>query len=322
MVACENFRRTIAATLLSSVMITIRRFKCIPFLFVLLLQAAVVEAQTIEDAATKALEAFQAADWVTAIADYSKIVADNPSDGLSWYRLGSSHHQLKNYDSAINAFVRSDSLGFAPQSSRYNIACGFARLNRIELGLEWLTKAIESGFAQVQTLETDTDLDNLRGEARFQDLVLRAKKQATPCLYDELYSAMDFWLGDWDVFVNGRLAGRNKITKVSDGCALLEDWTSSQGTTGMSLNFYDPSVSKWKQTWVGGYVGEYVEESHADGEILFGYESAAADGSPVHNRLLFKLQEDGSVRQVFSSSTDGGENWQVSFDGRYVKRTN
>lgn len=277
-------------------------------------------AQSDSTLAASALKAFQSSDWPAAIAAYQNILEKTPGNGGAWYRLGMAHHQSKEYTKSIPAFKMSDSLGVGVAASRYNIASGYSQLQEVESALRWLGQAIDAGFSRVASLESDADLDNVRDHAEFQSLVEKAKRNAKPCLYDKTYSVMDFWLGEWDVYVNGRIAGYNKITKVSDGCALLEDWTSAQGTTGMSINFYDPAVSKWKQTWVGGFVGEYVEISHAEGEILFGYSAINAEGEEVLNRLLFKLQDDGSVRQLFTASTDGGETWQPSFDGKYVKR--
>ena len=39
------------------------------------------------------------------------------------------------------------------------------------------------------------------------------------------FQRLDFWVGDWDVFgPGGQQAGTNRIEKISNGCALLENW--------------------------------------------------------------------------------------------------
>ncbi len=45
-----------------------------------------------------------------------------------------------------------------------------------------------------------------------------------------------------------------------------------------------------------------------------------ADGDEILNRITWSPQGDGSVRQLWETSNDGGETWSVAFDGRYVER--
>jgi hypothetical protein len=36
-------------------------------------------------------------------------------------------------------------------------------------------------------------------------------------------------------------------------------------------------------------------------------------------RITWSRETDGSVRQLWESSSDGGRTWAVAFDGRYVQ---
>src|SRR3954447_26343877 len=60
----------------------------------------------------------------------------------------------------------------------------------------------------------------------------------------------DFWLGHWHVTEHGKPAGDNRIERILDGCALLENWTGAQGGAGKSLNFFDRDDGLWHQTWI------------------------------------------------------------------------
>jgi hypothetical protein len=73
------------------------------------------------------------------------------------------------------------------------------------------------------------------------------------CVHDELYGMLDFWLGDWDVYVGDNLVGRNTIEKTMQGCAVLEHWQSTDGGRGTSL-FY-----------VNGHVRQVIEVSMDEG---------------------------------------------------------
>jgi predicted esterase len=64
----------------------------------------------------------------------------------------------------------------------YNLACGHARLKEIGPALDELSKAIDLGYAlnapRLANLLQDPDLDPLRAEARFAEVLAHAKAQA------------------------------------------------------------------------------------------------------------------------------------------------
>ena len=66
------------------------------------------------------------------------------------------------------------------------------------------------------------------------------------CSESERYSDLDFWVGEWDVFVGDTRVGRNRIEKVLDGCALIEHWSAAGGGDGKSLFFVDYD-GRWTQ---------------------------------------------------------------------------
>ncbi len=143
-----------------------------------------------------------------------------------------------------------------------------------------------------------------------------------PCENDPKYRHFDFWLGEWDVFVNGNKVGDNSITKAVGGCAIHESYTTQQGYAGQSINFYDPIDKKWHQHWVGSGqdVYNYLEVDKSEGMLQF--ESPfwnPQNGQVSISRLTFTLNEDGSVRQLFQTSTDEGKTWTAGFDGLYKK---
>jgi hypothetical protein len=71
-----------------------------------------------------------------------------------------------------------------------------------------------------------------------------------PCASPE-HRAFDFWLGAWHVETPaGKPAGRNTITSILDGCALLEQWEGAGGVRGTSLTAWDAATKRWRQTWM------------------------------------------------------------------------
>ena len=52
----------------------------------------------------------------------------------------------------------------------YNLTCAYALQKENRPALQYLEKALQSGFKDIKLMDSDTDLDNIRGEQRFQEL--------------------------------------------------------------------------------------------------------------------------------------------------------
>ena len=138
-----------------------------------------------------------------------------------------------------------------------------------------------------------------------------------PACQSAEYRQFDFWLGEWEVFLpTGKKAGDSRIEAIGAGCALLENWSGNGGFSGKSLNTYDSSDKQWHQSWVDSS-GSRLElaGSYADKRMVLSSGSGAA-----MQRIAWSVNDDGSVRQLWESSADGGKTWAVQFDGKYVRR--
>ena len=166
---------------------------------------------------------------------------------------------------------------------------------------------------------------SLAGAAWLTALAAAAAAQtppAAPCEAGGRHAEFDFWVGEWDVFQpDGRQAGTNAIEKAERGCLLVERWAGAGGSTGTSVNFYDPGRARWRQLWVspsGGIIE--IEGGLRDGSMVLEGELVERDGSRQPFRGTWTPNEDGSVRQHFEISEDGGRTWATWFEGRYVRR--
>ena len=59
----------------------------------------------------------------------------------------------------------------------YHIACAYALMNKPEQAIKWLEAAAEDGFPCYPLFEKDTNLDNLRQDARFVTFLAKQKQQ-------------------------------------------------------------------------------------------------------------------------------------------------
>lgn len=146
-----------------------------------------------------------------------------------------------------------------------------------------------------------------------------AQQAPSGCATPE-HRQFDFWIGEWIVTdsAGGTPYGTNRISREEAGCLLHERWGGSQGGSGQSFNFYDRQRKHWEQVWVasGGNVLRLSGHFNGTSMILEG-DATAPGGGALRNRIVWTQEPDGRVRQVWSTSTDDGKTWQVSFDGWY-----
>ena len=132
---------------------------------------------------------------------------------------------------------------------------------------------------------------------------------------------LDFWVGEWDLTytAGGKPAkSRNRITKVMDGCVILEEFTGAPGTRldGRSYSTYDRASRRWKQAWVDN-TASYLdfEGATVDGDMAF-VRSFTRDGKTTHQRMVFRDVKPDSLLWLWQSSPDGKAwttQWEIAY---------
>ena len=115
--------------------------------------------------------------WAPAIELYENFLRSEPNNGRAWFNLGYALHYSRQHAKAIEAFERAIQLDYRPPTSMYNVACGYAMLNRRDAAFEWLDKSVGAGFEVSNYIDGDHDLDNLRSDARFARFADMARDQ-------------------------------------------------------------------------------------------------------------------------------------------------
>ena len=146
-----------------------------------------------------------------------------------------------------------------------------------------------------------------------------ALAQPGPCNAPE-NAQFDFWLGTWDVSTGGKIVGHNVIAKVQSGCTISEDYHAVGGPyEGRSFNWYDPTGGRWHQVWVdNGGTRLMLRGGLQEGSMVLTGERTL-QGAAVSDRITWTPNPDGTVRQHWQQSKDGGLNWGTVFDGLYTK---
>jgi tetratricopeptide (TPR) repeat protein len=288
-------------------------------LFFLLFVSSQLLAQ---DLKKSALDNFNNQRWEEAVKDYQKYLKKDDRDSSAWYNLAFSQMQLGKYSEAIPNFEKAKSQKFPASFVDFSISKIYAQQNNKEKLFSTLEKGAENGLASYTQLNTDKVFDPFRSDSRFLAVLEKVKLNAYPCLKIKVYRHFDFWLGEWEVLANGRKVGDNSITMAQGGCAIHESYTTAGNYAGQSINYFDPVDKKWHQHWVGsgGDVYNYLETKREEGMLQFESKFSNWQGDISLSRLTFTLNEDGTVRQFFESSTDEGKTWTPAFDGLYKKK--
>lgn len=275
-----------------------------------------------QDLKETALKHFTNQEWEDASSTYLKYLKRNNGDSLDWYNLALSNSRLAKHEKAIEYFNEAKKRNFPPIFISFGISKSYAGLREEDKMIATLNDAASNGLNALTLLKTDPAFTDYLDTPAFIEVLKKVEQNAYPCLGNANYRHFDFWLGEWDVMVNGRKVGDNSITMAKGGCAVHENYKTAGNYAGQSINFYDPIDKKWHQHWVGssGDVYNYLETKREPGLLQFESKFMRPSGNISLSRLTFTLNNDGTVRQLFEGSTDDGKTWTPSFDGLYKKK--
>jgi len=156
--------------------------------------------------------------------------------------------------------------------------------------------------------------------ARAQSATPTPAPAPPPCSTPE-FRQFDFWLGDWEVEAKGKVAGYNKITRLYGDCILREEYRTGNGAyVGTSLNGYDAPRKVWHQTWVDNQGQVLLLDGRFENGAMRLEGKTPTDGGEQLERITWTPNADGTVRQHWEQSTDGGKTWKTAFDGLYRRK--
>src|SRR4029078_6123747 len=240
-----------------------------------------------------------AQSYARAFDAFDALTRRDSTSARYWFQLGMAAASLQRYDRGARAFEKSTKL-LPHIAATYNAGAMHARLGHADQAFKWLTLAVGQGFGDQKVLETDDDPASIRNDERFQKILYDATHAPTPCANDPERRKFDFWVGDWTVTTaGGTVVGSSVVQTINGGCSLLENWTSTRGSTGKSLNSFNPVISKWQQYWVDQTGGdtEYRDREWRNGSLSFSPHTLQATGASVLQRLTFSAMSDSVVRQ-------------------------
>ena len=290
----------------------------------LLLLPTVLSAQT-DSLMQRAQAAFTASDWKTAAEAYAVLAKRTPDQPMPHFRLGVSLLNLNKPAEAKPHFETAERLGTPVIQASYRLAQAEAQAGNKDAAFKQLERATGAGMTAINfTPDSDPLMTGLKSDARWKDVLTAMERNANPCLFDPRTKEFDFWLGDWDLRPRGNPAApptRNVITKIHDGCVLLESYTAP-GYTGQSFNIRDPSIGKWTQSWVDKAGGLHLYHGEVRNGTMY-YEGEMPDprdpNKRIRTRVTIQRIAADTLRQ-FSETTRDGNTWTQGYDFIYTRR--
>jgi tetratricopeptide (TPR) repeat protein len=118
------------------------------------------------------------AQWLNEHNQHINLIAKRDLAALI-LEEGNNYLKFKKYEQAEKHYLQVLEIEPKNEYALYNLACCYSLWGRTDAALQYLVKSIEAGFDDLSHMDADTDLDPIREDARFKDIMdrLRAKKQ-------------------------------------------------------------------------------------------------------------------------------------------------
>ena len=124
--------------------------------------------------------------------------AERLTEANRLYVEASTAYGEKDFAKSAELYLRAFDARATVPAVPFNAACCFARLGRADEAFKYLDLAVQRGWSDIEHLKSDADLESLRSDKRWDEIVGRCnanreqfrKSMANPDLYAELMKRM------------------------------------------------------------------------------------------------------------------------------------
>jgi len=131
--------------------------------------------QSLKQQLRQARVASRTAEAAELAGRFRKLAEEYPRNAKELYGVGKDLLDAQSYELAAQAFRLSGRAGIQTDASLYNAACAYALAGDHSRALEYLRQAIEAGFDDPGQIRKDEDLDAIRSEPRYRELLSLAE---------------------------------------------------------------------------------------------------------------------------------------------------
>jgi len=112
-------------------------------------------------------------DWSGLLPRLERVTREHPGIGRAWANLGFARLEAGDPKGGVVAYQKALELGYEKPTTLYNLACCAARSGDIDGAFKYLDRADQAGFEIGEYVGSDSDLDALRGDARYGAMLKR-----------------------------------------------------------------------------------------------------------------------------------------------------
>ena len=127
---------------------------------------------------------------------------------------------------------------------------------------------------------------------------------------------LNFLEGRWEVFYKDQRIGQTEFTFEKSGRMLREEWTSTGGPTAQGITFFDPSIGKWKMTFVD-WKGTITELSGGWQEKKLALDGVRTQASGDQGPVRLVLQQTGEDQLQASFFSKPSQSWEMEYTIHY-----
>ena len=99
------------------------------------------------------------------------VLESNPRDARALEMLGQALTQSGRHDEALEGDLRLAGLRPKDPIAYYNLACSYSNLENLDAAFDALHRAFDLGYRDYRHLLRDPDLENVRRDRRFKNLL-------------------------------------------------------------------------------------------------------------------------------------------------------
>jgi thiol-disulfide isomerase/thioredoxin len=114
----------------------------------------------------------------SALAAFAQAGPDDQYQTL--FQQGLEQLQRREYDTSIETFKKAIEIHKERPEAYYNVACAYSLKGDKEKAIDWFAESLTHGFNDENHIEQDHDLDAIRQESRFKEVMTRAFMKAKP----------------------------------------------------------------------------------------------------------------------------------------------
>jgi tetratricopeptide (TPR) repeat protein len=109
------------------------------------------------------------------ISFFENIIKNNPNFVEALIALGDNYTKKGRYEEGLKIDLKLVQLRPDDPVVHYNLACSYSLLKMPDQSLAALKKAIQLGYREFSFMQKDPDLDFIRKDPRFKELILSLK---------------------------------------------------------------------------------------------------------------------------------------------------